>query len=178
MFSKKFCCHRYHLLVIIGGENQKQKETTPSVSFLACLLTEPRTMLEISHYTLRRVWVIFYSLSFALSVLFPRYKVIMFVLLFKTYAYVCVRVCYLPVTCRRLLVTLWMTDVCSVLSPAARLWPLLWSQSHLIFGLSLFLLPSVLPALLSFPKKPAFSWCTWSRTATVLSFLPPAMLQA
>lgn len=25
-------------------------------------------------------------------------------------------------------------------------------------------------ALLSFPKSPAFSWCTWSRTTSVLSF--------
>ena len=31
------------------------------------------------------------------------------------------------------------------------------------------------PVLLSLLKKPAFLWCAWSRTASVLSFLSPVM---
>lgn len=46
---------RYHLLVITGGEKQKQKGTKSSISFLAWFLTEPRIMLEVSHNTLKRV---------------------------------------------------------------------------------------------------------------------------
>ena len=45
-------------------------------------------------------------------------------------------------------------------------------------SLPLFLLPSVFPALLSFPKNPALSQCARSGTAAALSFLPPVMLQA
>lgn len=41
--------------------------------------------------------------------------------------------------------------------------PLLWSSSF--------------PALLSFPMNSAFSWWARSQTASVLSLLPPAMLQ-
>lgn len=34
------------------------------------------------------------------------------------------------------------------------------------------------PALLSFPKNPAFSWYAWGRTASVLSFLSVVTFQA
>lgn len=64
---------------------------------------------------------------------------------------------------------------------ACRLLPMasLMDSVRLIRGLPLFLLPCIFPALLSFPKASAISWCAQSgRTASVLAFVPPAMFQA
>ena len=68
--------------------------------------------------------------------------------------------CHMPSSGLRLPATLWMSDVHSVLSSAAplsscRLRPVacFMESSHLILGLPLFLLPLLLPALLSFPKN-------------------------
>ena len=57
------------------------------------------------------------------------------------------------------------------------LWLVLCSQftSYLVFLFTSSLL--FFPALLSFPKNPAFLRCAQSRTVSVLSFLPPAILQ-
>ena len=44
---------------------------------------------------------------------------------------------------------------------------------HTILSLPLFLLPSIFPSVTVLSKDPAFSWCTQSRTASVLSFLLP-----
>ena len=57
------------------------------------------------------------------------------------------------------------------------LWLPLWSQSmsYLVFLISCCLL--LFPVLLSFPTNSAFSWCAQSMTASVLRFLPPAVVQ-
>lgn len=89
--------------------------------------------------------------------------------------------CDMPLCWLRLPVTLkWATP--TMASPQQqpraaladlRLCLLLWSLSisRLVFLFSRCLLFA--PEPLSFPKNPAFSWCAWSRTASVLSFLPP-----
>lgn len=73
--------------------------------------------------------------------------------------------CQMLLSWLRLLATLWMSDVHSVLSSQpcsapvdSRLWLLLWSHSisYFVFLFSCSLL--FFPALLSFPKNPAFSW--------------------
>lgn len=49
---------------------------------------------------------------------------------------------------------------------------------YIIIVLPLFLLPPFFPALLSFQKNPAFSWCAGGWAASVLSCLPAVTFQA
>lgn len=49
-------------------------------------------------------------------------------------------------------------------------WLLLWSQSISILAFLFSYCLPCFPALLSFPENPAFSYCAWSRTASVLFF--------
>lgn len=85
----------------------------------------------------------------------------------------------------RLLATPCMSDVHTILSSTAglsscRFAPVAsWMESaHLLFGLPVFLLPSMVPSIAVFPTEPAFAWRAPSRTASVLSLLPPSMFQA
>ena len=84
----------------------------------------------------------------------------------KLYCSICVsshnpNICYVELSQFQLLPTSGMSDVGNVLSSAAllssySLVPVasLMDSTHLVFGLPLFLLPSVFPALLCFPKNP------------------------
>ena len=71
----------------------------------------------------------------------------------------------------------WMMCTMSALLSSCRLMPflLLWSQPSLIFGLPFFLLPSVFPSIIVFPKEPCLLMCAQPGTASVLLFLPPVV---
>lgn len=93
---------------------------------------------------------------------------------------------YMPLSWLWLLAALWMSDIQSVLSPAAllsscRLKPVasFGESIHLMSGLPLFLLPAIFFQLYYlFWRTPLLMMCP-SRTAPVLSFfLRPVMFQA